>query len=342
MKDSALNGRAKPPGSRPPFARTSVPRQSVRPQPGRTLPKKLILLRKLAAGFVIAVGVILFECGVVLVLAQIVVLVSWPAVQAEVTSNQVLYQDGSYQPEAEFRYTVRGATLVSKAVLGRGTSGYPQAKRRADQYSPGSRHAIRYDPRRPSEIVADAGYTPAFFRDPLLVGGIGILVVLLTCRFGFRTRQPAKRRDPRQRWRVAGVFFAALGIVVLAIAGRKALLEYSVVKNWPATEAQVVSHHEQQYLEFRYLVAGKEFVSPPAEELSPREADRARAVYPVGSRHEIRYNPRDPNEIRFSVNATNFSLARECVLPGVGVLLAGIGGGILYYSWKRKRSGAAG
>jgi hypothetical protein len=86
-------------------------------------------------------------------------------------------------------------------------------------------------------------------------------------------------------------------------------------------------------VEFRYAVERKEFVSPSSEEFSsPETAQQERARYAPGSRHEIRYNPRDPNDIRFNVSPADFSIAMECIFPGMGLLFAGIGATVLYVS----------
>jgi hypothetical protein len=354
-----LNDGEKHPGSRPPHAGAAGPRQAGRAGRGQPVAKKSGLLRKLALGISIAVGLILLGSGVLLGLGQYAVVALWPTAAAEVTKSQVLYQDGSYQPEAEFRYTVQGRDFVSKAVLAAGVSGYPQAKRLADGYSPGTGHAIRYSPRHPEQIIADAGYTLEFFRRPLLVVGLGGVILFLTWRFGVRTRPPARKLAPAQTWRLGGAFFAAMGILFFSIGSRQAYSDYRVVKAWLSADAQVASNRIRRYrkyssrntsrdvysyeviVEFRYAVDGKEFVSPSPEECnSPQDAQRVRALWAPGSRHEIRYNPGDPNDIRFDVNPASFSLATECIFPGMGLLFAGIGATILYVS-RPKRAKAA-
>ncbi len=348
-----MNEREKHPGDRPPHEGVTAPRNAGRPERGQPIAKKVPLwtrlLSKLFVGIWIAVGLFFLGSGVLLGLGQFAVVTSWPAAEAEVTNSQVLYQDGNYQPEAGFRYTVRGRDFVSKAVLATGTSSYPHAKGLADRYSPGTRHAIRYDPRHPEEIVANAAYTLDFFRQPFLAFGMGGIVLLLAWRLFFRTRAPARKLATSQTWRLAGGFIAALGILFFSIGSWKAYSDYRVVKTWLAADAQVAGNRVRQYrrssskntstevyevtVEFRYAVEGKEFVSPSSEEFSsPGDSRQARAQYAPGTRHEIRYNPGDPNDIRFNVRPEDFSIAMECIFPGMGLLFAGIGATVLYAS----------
>jgi hypothetical protein len=165
---------------------------------------------------------------------------------------------------------------------------------------------------------------------------------------------------PAQTWRLGGAFFAAMGILFFSIGSRQAFSDYRVVKAWLAADAQVAGNRVRRYrkyssrntsrdvysyeviVEFRYAVDGKEFLSPSSEEFnSPQDAQQVRTLYAPGSRHEIRYDPGDPNDIRFDVNPANFSLATECIFPGMGLLFAGIGGTILYVSRPKRAKVAA-
>ena len=322
-----------------------------RPPNGKKVPVWTRVLAKLFAGTLIGLGLILLGSGVLLGLGQLVVVTSWPLVEAQVTNRQVLYQDGSYQPEAEFRYTVTGTEYVAKTLLASGASGYPHAKGLADRYSPGTRHAIRYDPRRPEKIVANAGYTLDFFRRPFQVVGMGAIVLFLAWWLVLRSRAPARKLSPAQTWRAAGAIIGAVGTLFLAIGSWKAYSDYRVMKTWPAADAQVANNRIRHYrtsgsrnnpngvdhyeviVEFRYTADGKDFVSPSSEDFSsPQDAEQERARYAAGSRHEIRHNPEDPNEIRFDVNPADFSVAKECIFPGIGLLFAAIGAAVVYLS----------
>jgi len=295
----------------------------------------------------------LLASGVILSLGQFAVLTLWPAAEAQVTSNRVLYQDGSYQPEAEFRYAVNGREYVARTLLASSLSGYPHAKGIADRYSPGTRHAIRYDSRRPEQIVANAGYTLDFFRRPCLLVVMGGIVLLLAWWPFLRTRVAPGKLSPARTWLVAGAFIGAVGIAFLLIGSWKAYTDYRVVKIWPAADAQVEGNRIRHYrtngsrnnngvdhygviVEFRYVVEGRELVSPSAEDFTfPHEAEQERARFAPGSRHEIRYNPGDPNEIRFHVNPADFSMAEECIFPGIGLVFAAIGAAVVYRSRAR-------
>jgi hypothetical protein len=92
-----------------------------------------------------------------------------------------------YQAKIEFQYTVGGKSFVSPSTSSSGTTDYGAMKRVADDYAPGTRHTIRYDPAYPNDIRFDAGYNVGFFLVPIVTGGIGIVlfgmgVGLRSCR----------------------------------------------------------------------------------------------------------------------------------------------------------------
>jgi hypothetical protein len=353
-----LNEREKRPGNRSPRARASAPPQAGKSGGGQPIAKKSGFSRKLAAGILIAAGLAFLGIGILLGLGQLAVVTTWPTVEGRVTKSQVLSQDEGYQPQVEFRYMVQGVEFVTKTVPATGTSSYPQAKRVADHFSPGTQHAIRYNPSHPAEINANAGYTLDFFLHPIVLAGAGVLILFLTQRFVVRIRAPAKKRDRDRAWGMIGGFITAVGILVLLSLGWIAYSDYRIVKTWPTVNAQVTSNRVRRYLgssgsgryyrevthfevtvEFRYSVAGKLFVSPSSEDLtSPQVAQQELARYAQGRWHEIRYNPRDPNDIRFD---PQFSVLGVCIGLGVTALVIAVGSTLLYV-WRLKRTKSLG
>jgi hypothetical protein len=353
-----LDEREKRPSHRSPRARATGPSQAGGAGGGQSIAKKSFFSRKLAAGILIAAGLAFLGIGVLLGLGQLAVVTTWPTVEGRVTKSQVLSQDEGYQPQVEFRYMVHGEEFVAKTVPATGTSSYPQAKRVVDHFSEGTQHAIRYNPSHPAEINANAGYTLDFFLQPIVLAGAGVLILFLTKRFVVRIRAPAKERDRDRAWGMIGGFITAVGIVVLLSLGWIAYSDYRIVKTWPTVNAQVTSNRVRRYLghsgsgkynrevahyevtvEFRYSVAGKLFVSPSSEDLtSPQVAQQELALYAQGRWHEIRYNPRDPNDIRFDAQ---FSVLGMCIGFGVTVLVIAAGLTVLYV-WRLKRTKSLG
>ncbi len=116
---------------------------------------------------------------------------------------------------------------------------YPEAKRAADSYAPGTTHSIHYNPANPEEIYANAGYTPDFFLLPIALTGIGLLFLVVALWFGiFQGRVSV--RDPN--------FVSALGWLFTLIGVGLLLgglwFGYSVrkmLRTWPVVDARVSS-----------------------------------------------------------------------------------------------------
>ena len=140
---------------------------------------------KLVGGIFAGVGLVLLGVASWSGNRQYTILKSWPNVQALVTKSQVTHQQSHdsdrnrdttmYQAEIEFQYSVDGKEFVTPSTPGYSTSSYPEMKRMADAYAPGTRHMIRYNPADPNDIRFNAGYNFGFFFLPVLFGGMGII-----------------------------------------------------------------------------------------------------------------------------------------------------------------------
>ena len=124
-----------------------------------------------------------------------------------------------------------------------------------------------------------------------------------------------------------GGFLTALGLLLLG----GALWTANRLKSWPAVEAEVTksevsgpfSHsssgtlvvpaltgsHKTVYstkVEFRFAAAGKQFTASSSDESDDRGgANQTARDFAPGTRHTIRYNPENPNEIRFNAGYLN-------------------------------------
>jgi Protein of unknown function (DUF3592) len=133
-------------------------------------------------------------------------------------------------------------------------------------------------------------------------------------------------RQGRVFIRIQG-FVTALGLLLLGWALWKA----NSLKSWPAVEAEVTksevsgpsSHsssgtlvapgltgsHKTVYstkVEFRFAAAGKQFTASSSDESDDRGgANQTARGFVPGTRHTIRYNPANPNEIRFNAGYFN-------------------------------------
>jgi Protein of unknown function (DUF3592) len=145
-----------------------------------------------------------------------------------------------------------------------------------------------------------------------------------------------------------------LGILVVAglvFLGRT-YSRYMILKTWPTVDAEVTSNrvrrhvvsagrnhsdstHFEVTVDFRYSAGGKELVSGWSEDFdSFKAAQDELATYAPGSRREIRYNPRDPNDIRFDAHRI---FVEFIVFGGTGVIFTALGLTFLFV-WLRKRT----
>jgi hypothetical protein len=302
--------------------------------------------QQIIVGIIVAIGFCILLIGAIRAYEQYLIVKFWPAARGQVTNSQVtsVSDAGSptrYQPEVEFRYRVRGMQFVSKTIAKSDAVDYPKAKRIANSYAPGSWHVVRYDPTDPADILANAGYTLDFFLWPVALTGVGLAFILIPLSTLIKLRASPKRRDPNQRMRLIGALLAVVGVGLIFAAAWLAYSTRTMLKTWPIADAQVMSSRTRSYVhrnqkrqkdftrfevivEFRYPAAGQEYVTPSATDYtSSNEADQALALYAPGSRHEIRYNPADPNEIRFSMGSGLWLGCYICLGLGAFFLLFG-------------------
>jgi Protein of unknown function (DUF3592) len=141
-----------------------------------------------------------------------------------------------------------------------------------------------------------------------------------------------------------------IGLAFLAGAAYSAYGRYNILKHWPSVDAQVTqsrlaSHQEivngkngsstttvyTPQIEFRYALDGKEYTTPAnASYSSNNYADMKQKVdiYAAGTRHAIRYNPANPNDIRYDVAASFDYYMMPVIFGGVGLVAFLIGLGL--------------
>lgn len=138
---------------------------------------------------------------------------------------------------------------------------------------------------------------------------------------------------------VSGIF-AIVGVVLLGIGGWLGNRQYTIITTWPAVDAEVTrsrvtsgrdSKGTAMYgaeIEFRYTVAGKERVTPSSVGYTTSSyLDMKHKVdrYAPGTRHPVRYNPTDPDDIRFNAGYNFGFFLLPIVLGGMGMVFASLG-----------------
>ncbi len=142
----------------------------------------------------------------------------------------------------------------------------------------------------------------------------------------------------------------ALGLLLLGGVWWMGNSRYTILKSWPAVDAQVtkskVTSNEDVYhtnIEFRFEADGKQFTASSSDSSDNESAAQMIAdTYAPGTRHTIRYNPANPNDIRFNAGYTPEFFVVPLVLgiPGVFLTLGGLRRlcASLYSLWKSRSS----
>jgi hypothetical protein len=161
---------------------------------------------------------------------------------------------------------------------------------------------------------------------------------------------PGEKRLPK----VVGPILTLAGLGCLSFAWWSGNRQYTILKSWPAVEAKVMksevvrrrsaarrTENHTTYgvaIIFHYTVDGAAHTTraPEGRTWSEGGAKRMAAQYASGTRHLVHYNPGDPNDIRFDVGY-NFDFFFLPIVFGVtGVVLAGVGGELLYKMSREK------
>ncbi len=88
----------------------------------------------------------------------------------------------------------------------------------------------------------------------------------------------------------------------------------------------------QAEIEFRYTVDGKEYTTPsssPYRSSSYAEIKQKAKTYARGTTHPIRYNPADPNDIRFDAGCNFGFFFLPVMFGGMAIIFGGVGAGLL-------------
>ncbi len=145
-----------------------------------------------------------------------------------------------------------------------------------------------------------------------------------------------RSRNPR----VVNGIFSIVGSLLLAAGAWVGHRQYTIVATWPSVDAEVTSSRvihgrdtkgSAMYgaeIEFRYTVRGRERRTPSSlayETSSYRSVKRKVDQYAPGTVHPIRYNPANPDDIRFDAGYNFGFFLFPVILGGMGALFAGIG-----------------
>jgi hypothetical protein len=172
-------------------------------------------------------------------------------------------------------------------------------------------------------------------------------------------------KKPAREIAIKGALGLLIGLSLLAggvWAGRQLHIVWNI---WPSVDGVVVSgivedvvdvpsakggtliHRYRPEIEFRYVVSGKPYTTRAASEYTADTYQKAAAnllsLYAPGTHHPIRYNPRNPRDIRFGIIELG-PLVFSFLLLVAGVVLSagGVNSLALAYSQRVARAPTVG
>jgi hypothetical protein len=137
--------------------------------------------QKMLSWLVLIAGLAILALAVQAAYRRYQVVERWPRIAAEVTRSRVVFasQDRKARHTAEFsfRFRANGAPYMpSTSVI---AADYREAQELVARHPAGSTRTILYNPRNPAEIELGAGYTPAFFKLPLILGLVSLAFIVV-------------------------------------------------------------------------------------------------------------------------------------------------------------------
>ncbi len=141
-------------------------------------------------------------------------------------------------------------------------------------------------------------------------------------------------------FKIYGSVCIAVGLGALVGGGWMANRQYAIARSWPVVDAQVTRSELARYpgsqgnykykavVEFRNVVNGKAYVSPASSSYgSSSYAEMKRQVdsNAPGTLRSIRYNPADPNAIRFDVGFSVGFFILPLIFCGIGLVFGAVG-----------------
>ncbi|MGH9533108.1 MAG: DUF3592 domain-containing protein [Terriglobales bacterium] len=143
---------------------------------GRTVLKVIALAALLGGGFLIIGSVSSYH-------RNRKALETWPVADAIVARSEVKQPgvgraSAKYQAEFEFRFTVEGQEHTGTLTASSRTFSRAESAKETSRFPAGSRHRIRYNPAKPSEILLDVDPSAYFHTAvvPFLVGAVMALL----------------------------------------------------------------------------------------------------------------------------------------------------------------------
>ena len=124
-----------------------------------------------------------FAAGIGIFVQHVIVLRTWPMVEAEIVRSEIVGFRGDkqrrmYRGEVDLAYSVDGRQYQTPYTFNTVTSSERSIGREMETtYARGTRHDIFYDPANPHSIRWDVGLNLSFFLLPLVFTGVGLILI---------------------------------------------------------------------------------------------------------------------------------------------------------------------
>ncbi|HET7842205.1 MAG TPA: DUF3592 domain-containing protein [Terriglobia bacterium] len=152
------------------------------------MPSAALKVLKIVGGVFLFVGLMMLGGAGWAGYHQYAIVKHWPIVDAVVTQSRLTSHQSTstdsdnrtstttqYSVEIEFRYTADGREYTTPTKTSYSTNVYSVMKKKADEYAPGTHHAIHYNPENPNAVEFDVGLNFGFLFLPILLGFMGIV-----------------------------------------------------------------------------------------------------------------------------------------------------------------------
>ncbi len=254
---------------------------------------------------------------------------NWPTVSAKVINSQVIKDsDGKYVGQVEFE--VADAPHVTLTTSW-GSSSMTLMQSEIDWMKTGSTILLPNNPRKSSDFRFPPRASDA------LIPGVLALAGLLFAAIPIGVVALSQRQDA---FKIAGQIFSAIGFITIGVSGLLTFEKVDVLRNWPQTEATVVTAKVGERPSRRQSLAGLDLVIRYTVDQQTIEAaiysrggtsDRAWLERQLSERMApgktitIRYQPSNPRLATFEAD-WSFSYFWECALTLIiGLMTACLG-----------------
>ena len=244
---------------------------------------------------------------------------SWPPMPVTVAESRVVQlREGEYTGMVE---VVFGADKRKQMQVGFSSASLSLIESALAPYPKGQEIHLAVNPEDPDDLrFRPEGFLNAWLLPTALIGGGALFILIPLGALAF-----SRRSDCIQG---VGWTFAGVGLLFLALGTGLGYHKMQVLRTWPEVEGTVAESRVESRLNskgryhglklvFTYTVEGRSYRTATGStgttsSVADQEA-KVRGDYAPGTRHRIRYLPRDPGVISFEAS-WSLGFLWECVL----------------------------